>query len=171
MGSRKAIAAVLAVVALGVLAAAAGAAKKPPDQYYVMTIHHVGEKQWEVSVFNTNPNAKFIGTFWWIPPIGMNITALENVKGGKCTLGRNAINCKGNVAPPSCETCIGASMTMDFTADGAEPTFVKTTYGGYWIHYGVLGILNVPSLTSFGALPTCAKGQKSTKAKPCNAAT
>jgi hypothetical protein len=168
MGVRQAIMIALAAVICGCVAVTANAGK-PVDQYYVMTVHDLGNGHWELSVFNTNPNAKFIGTYWWIPPVGMKITSLQGVKGGKCTLGGNSLTCKGNVAPPNCNTCIGASMTMDFTAQGDEPTFVKTSYGGYWIHYGVLGILNVTSLNSFSDLPACAKGQVSTKAKPCQA--
>jgi hypothetical protein len=168
MGVRQAIMIALAALVCGCLAGTANAGK-PVDQYYVMTVHDLGNGHWELSVFNTNPNAKFIGTYWWIPPVGMKITALQGVKGGKCTLGGNSLSCKGNVAPPNCNTCIGASMTMDFTAQGDEPTFVKTSYGGYYINYGVLGILNVTSLNSFSDLPTCAKGHVSTKAKPCQA--
>lgn len=168
MRVRHAIALAFAAVVCGCLAVTATAGK-PVDQYYVMTIHDLGNSHWELSVFNTNPNAKFIGSYWWIPPIGMKIVSLQGVKGGKCSLGGNSLTCKGNVAPPNCNTCIGAQMTMDFTATGDEPTFVKTSYGGYWIHYGVLGILNVTSLNSFSDEPICAKGQTSTKAKPCQA--
>jgi hypothetical protein len=169
MGFRKVIAVLLAGLVCGGLATTASA-KKPPDQYYVMTIHDLGNSHWELGVFNTNPNAKFIGSFWWIPPTGMQITSLERVKGGKCKLGQGALTCQGSVAPPSCFTCVGASMTMDFTAKGNEATYVKTSYGGYYIQYGVLGMLNVTSLKSFGDLPTCKAGQRSTKAKPCESA-
>jgi hypothetical protein len=172
MRVRQAIVLALSAAACAVVAAtASGANTKPVDQYYVMTMHDLGNSHWELGVFNTNPNAKFIGTFWWIPPVGMTIQSLQHVVGGTCSIGGNALTCKGNVAPPNCFTCIGASMKMDFTATGDEPTFVKTSYGGYWIHYGVLGILNVTSLNSFGDLPACAKGQKSTKAKPCSSGT
>ena len=147
--------------------AAAAAPKKPVDQYYVMTVQELGKDTWRLSVVNTNPGAKFIGTFWWIPPIGMTIQSVKRVNGGTCSLGGNAVTCKGNVAPPNCFTCVGDSMTLDFTATGDEPKFVNTSYGGYYIHYGVLGQLNVTSLNSFGDLPTCAAGKKSTPANPC----
>jgi hypothetical protein len=141
-------------------------AAKTPDQYYGETVREVGGNQWELSVVNTNPDAKFIGSFWWVPPAGMSVTALREVRGGSCSLTAGAITCKGDVAPPNCNTCVGAAMTIEFTATGNEPTFVKTSYGGYFIHYGVLGLLNITSLK-----PGCKANQVSTKAKPCSAAT
>jgi hypothetical protein len=171
MRVRQAIAPVFVAMTCGFLALAPAALSvgKPVDQYYVMTVQDLGGNQWQLGVVNTNPNSKFIGSFWWIPPVGMKVLSLGHVKGGTCSLGGNAISCKGNVAPPNCFTCVGSSMTMTFTASGDQATFVNTSYGGYYIHYGVLGYLNVTSLNSFGDVPACAKGQKSTKAKPCAA--
>ena len=142
-------------------------AAKQPDQYYGETVRELGGNHWALSVVNTNPNAKFIGTFWWVPPAGMSVTALKGVTGGTCSLiAGNVISCKGDVAPPNCNTCVGATMTVEFTATGNEPTFIKTSYGGYYIHYGVLGLLNITSLK-----PACRPNQVSTKAKPCSIAT
>src|SRR5579862_4785178 len=112
MRLRQATALALALVSFGCLAATASAAK-PVDQYYIMTIHDLGNSHWELGVVNTNPDAKFIGSFWWIPPIGMKIVSLQGVKGGTCQVGGNALSCKGNVAPPNCFTCVGTTMTMD----------------------------------------------------------
>jgi hypothetical protein len=59
-------------------------------------------------------------------------------------------------------------MIVDFTATGLQPTFVPTSYGGYFIHYGVLGSVEVET-GSFADLPLCKKGETSTRTNPCTA--
>lgn len=171
MGTRHVM--VIAVVAslcwCGV--ASAQDAKVPPEQTYAVTVTQVDNHgKWEIAVYNTNPKG-FISTFWWIPPIGMTVNAVTSVKGGTCVLAKQVINCKGNIAPPSCNTCIGDKLTADFNATGDTGTFVNTSYGGYWIHYGVRGFVYITSVTPFSDLAKCKQGQVSTKAKPCSPAT
>jgi hypothetical protein len=62
-------------------------------------------------------------------------------------------------------------MTIDFTGSSPslDSTFVHTDYGGYWVSqgWGLAGQVNVTSTSSFSDVPLCAKGQVSTKGKPC----
>jgi hypothetical protein len=132
-----------------------------------VTLRWVGASKWELYVENTNHN-KFINVFEWAPPAGLTIRAITSSEGGTCKLSSSSIRCSGNIAPASCNTCEGGSMTVNFVAAGFESTFVPTDYGGYWIAYGWQpGNLNVTSTSSFADLPLCAKGQVSTKTKPC----
>ena len=56
----------------------------------------------------------------------------------------------------------GGSIIVNFTATGRQPTWT----GSYWIHYGVIGSVQVQQST-FSDLPLCKKGQKSSTAHPC----
>jgi hypothetical protein len=133
----------------------------------IVTLRWVQKNQWELQVENTNATS-FIHDFEWAPPTGLTISRITSSLGGNCRLDQAIIKCTGDIAPISCNTCEGGTMTIDFEGTGFDPTFVHTDYGGYWITQGWMpGSVNVTALSPFGDLPLCAKGQASTKAKPC----
>jgi hypothetical protein len=132
-----------------------------------VTLRFIGASNWELYVENTNPT-KFINVFNWVPPAGLTIRSITSSEGGTCKLASGNIHCSGNIAPLPCDTCPGGGMTINFVGSGFESKWVSTDYGGYWIAYGWQpGGLTVTSVSSFGDVPLCAKGQISTKAKPC----
>jgi hypothetical protein len=127
-----------------------------------------GADKWELYVENTNL-VKFINTFRWVPPTGLQVKAITNAGGGKCRLSDGIIMCSGNIAPESCSSCEGGGMTIEFTGNGFDPVWVPTDGGGgYWFSQGwTPGGVTVTSTSSFTDLPLCAKGHVSTKKKPC----
>jgi len=152
-----------------VLSGAAGAASTSlSDVPYVMVVRIISHDHYEVEVQNTNPTS-FIKSFDWTPPNGLTVTSITNADGGTCKLdGAGGISCTGKAAPSICSGCVGASMTVDFTATGLEPTYAN----GFWTYYGVVGGVQVTGTIpvqkpTFGDLPVCKKGQKSTKKNPC----
>jgi hypothetical protein len=134
---------------------------------------------YQIEVQNTS-GIGYINSFNWSPPQGMTIIAVTSSEGGKCSLSNGDIECTAGgkgIAPPTCTCSIGGKMTVNFTATAKQPTFQD----GYWVSYGVVGAYtqiqsmtpvpyHIPSFvtTTPGVdLPLCAKGEKSTKTKPC----
>jgi hypothetical protein len=134
---------------------------------------------YQLEVQNTS-GIGYINTFTWNAPDGLTITAVTSSEGGHCQLVSGAISCTGGgkgITPPGCTCEPGGKMTVNFTATGNQPTFAD----GHWTTYGIVGATlqitvmtpvpyHVPSYIptpSTEDLPTCAKGQTSTKAKPC----
>ena len=134
--------------------------------------------KYQIEVQNTS-GIGYINTFNWVPPPSMTITAITSSEGGRCTLVGGDIACVGGkkgLAPPKCTCLSGGEMTVNFTATGNAPTF----NGQFWTYYGIVGShtditsmtpvpYHIPSFLSSQApdLPLCAKGEKSTSAKPC----
>ncbi len=159
----------VAAVAALILTGTAGArSASQSDVPYVMVVRIVSHDHYQVEVQNTNPRS-FIKSFDWTPPGGLTVVAVTGAQGGSCKLdGSGGISCTGKVVPATCDGCVGASMLVNFTATGLEPTYEH----GYWTYYGVVGGVQITGTIpvekpSFGDLPTCKKGQKSTKAHPC----
>jgi hypothetical protein len=138
------IAFVVVLLATGVTGALAS--NNPANQYYTITVTDLGSGQYRIDVFSLNPRAEFIKSWWWVPPIGMNVTSVKNVLGGACSVSGGALKCTGSLAPPSCDSCFGSSMTVFFTATGNQPHFIPTSYGGYYIHYAVIGVAEITSV-------------------------
>ena len=157
---------VLGAMVLGGTAVAATATSS--DLPYVMVVRIISHDHYQVEVQNTNPTS-FIKSFDWTPPSGLTVTAVTGSQGGTCKLdGAGGISCTGKATPATCSGCVGASMLVNFTATGLEPTYAN----GYWTYYGVVGGVQVTGTIpiqkpSFGDLPVCKKGQKSTKKNPC----
>ena len=134
------------------------------DMPFAMTLRIMNEQagRYQVEVTNTNPT-RFVSSFNWTPPAGMNVVSITSSVGGKCHLSTDGIiACTGLAAPPTSAQGVGASLVVNFVANGRQPTFVN----GYWIHYGVLGSVSV-QMSKFNDLPICKKGQKNTAAHPC----
>jgi hypothetical protein len=156
-----------ATVAL-VSSAAANAATPTPlirvDEPYAMTIRVLDESagKYQVEIDNANP-LKFVSSFNWTPPSGMNVTSITSSIGGRCHLtGDGVVVCTGAAAPANSVTTMGGEIIVNFIATGRQPTWT----GSYWIHYGVIGSVQVQQST-FSDLPACKKGQRSTRAHPC----
>jgi hypothetical protein len=142
-------------------------ALRAPQYQNTVTLRWVQNTTWELYVENTN-HSRFINVFNWAPPAGLTIKQITSSQGGNCRVNQGTIQCSGNIAPVSCSTCEGGAMTIDFVGTGFAPAWVHTDYGGYWFSQGWMpGVLNVTVTSSFGDLPQCAKGQVSTKSKPC----
>ncbi len=141
----------------------------PVDMPYTMTVRVIDDSKgvYQVEVDNGNPY-KYVNSYVWTPPGGMTITKILSSVGGTCVLAGNAntVSCVGAAAPPGDLGTIGAGIVVTFTATGNEPTFVKTSYGGYFIHYGVIGSVQVHE-GGFADLPLCKKGHTSTASSPC----
>jgi hypothetical protein len=159
----------VAIAALMLLGAASAATAASSDDPYVMVVRILSHDHYQVEVQNTAPTA-FIKSFDWSPPSGLTVTAVTGSTGGQCKLdGAGGITCTGKAAPSTCSGCVGASMIVNFTATGLEPTYAN----GYWTYYGVVGGVQVTGTIpiqkpTFGDLPLCKKGQKSTKKNPCS---
>ena len=162
-----ALAAAAALVASTTAFAATPAPPKPRvDMPYAMTVRIINEQagKYQVEIENTNPT-RFVSSFNWTPPAGMNVRSITSSIGGKCHLSTDGIiTCTGLAAPPDTAEGVGASLIVDFVADGRQPTWAN----GYWIHYGIIGSVQV-QMSKFSDLPICKKGQKSTAAHPCAA--
>jgi len=156
-----------ALAATFVLATTTNAAAPPPPivvQPYAMVIRVLDDSagKYQVEIDNSNPT-RFVSSFDWTPPSGMTVTAVTSSIGGKCNLSSDGIViCKGLAAPPKSATSMGGAIIVNFTATGRQPQWT----GSYWIHYGVVGSVQVQTST-FSDLPLCKKGQKSTAATPC----
>jgi hypothetical protein len=155
-----------AVAALVTSAPAISAA--PPairvDVPYAMTVRVLDESagKYQVDISNANPE-KFVSAFNWTPPGGMTVTSIDNAIGGRCHLTSDGIvSCTGAALPARSATGMGGDIIVDFTATGRQPTWT----GSYWIHYGVIGSVQVTQST-FSDLPVCKKGQTSSGAHPC----
>jgi hypothetical protein len=159
------LAAVVALFSSGVANAATPLIRV--DEAYAMTIRVLDDSagKYQVEIENTNP-VKFVASFNWTPPTGMTVTAVTSSIGGKCRLTTDGIVvCTGLAGPAGSVTTTGGSIIVDFIATGRQPTWT----GSYWIHYGVIGSVQVQQST-FSDLPLCKKGQKSSTAHPCTKA-
>jgi hypothetical protein len=151
---------------VAVVAATAANAGTPirVDSPYTMTIRVLDESagKYQVEIDNENPT-KFVSSFNWTPPSGMTVVAVTSSVGGRCHLtGDGIVVCTGAALPASSTTTMGGSILVNFTATGRQPTWT----GSYWIHYGVIGSVQVQEST-FSDLPLCKKGQKSSAAHAC----
>jgi hypothetical protein len=159
---------VLSLAAIVTLAFAATAtATSPPSRIsspYAMVVRILDESagKYEVEIQNMNPT-RFVSSFNWKPPAGLKITQITGATGGRCLLLYDGtITCKGMAEPPKSDLGVGASMIVDFTANGHEPIWT----GSFWIHYGLVGTVKV-EMSTFSDLPLCKKGQQTTKTHPC----
>lgn len=146
---------------------ASGAPVTPP---YMMSVRILDESAgaYQVEVDNMNPY-RFIRSYVWTAPPGMTIIKITSTIGGKCLLqAPGTLTCNGSAAGPKNGSQVGESMLVDFTATGEAPKFIPTSYGGYYIHYGVIGSVSVQMSTNFGDLPLCKNGEKSTKTHLCS---
>ncbi len=157
-----------AVVAVVLTAAANAATPAVPavriDVPFSMTVRVLDESagKYQVEIANENPT-KFVAGFNWTPPGGMTVTAITSSIGGSCHLpGDGVVVCTGSAVPANSFTAMGGSIIVNFTATGRQPTWT----GSYWIHYGMVGSVQVQQST-FSDVPLCKKGQKSTTARPC----
>ena len=148
--------AVIVALTVGAAANAATPALRI-DMPYAMVLRVLDEPggKYQVEIENGNPT-RFVSSFNWTPPSGLNVTAVTASIGGICRLtGDGIIVCKGLAPPPNSMTSVGGSIIVNFTATGRQPTWT----GSYWIHYGVLGSVQV-QMTRFNDLPLCPKGHK-----------
>lgn len=154
-------------LAVGGSAYASGAPVNPP---YMMSVRILDENAgvYQVEVDNMNPY-RFITSYVWTAPPGMTIIKITSAVGGTCLLqGTGTVSCNGSAAGPKHGSEIGESMLVNFTATGEAPKFIPTSYGGYYIHFGVIGSVSVQTSSNFGDLPLCKKGEKTSKAHPCS---
>jgi len=160
----KALALAAAVAVVSSAAANAATPAVRVDWPYAMVVRVLDESagKYQVEIDNGNPT-KFVSSFNWTPPSGMTVTSIASSTGGRCRLtGDGVVVCTGAAAPASSVPPMGGGIIVNFTATGRQPTWT----GSYWIHYGVIGSVQVQEST-FSDLPLCKKGQKSSAAHPC----
>jgi hypothetical protein len=174
---RLLVTAVAGLAAVAAQAAATAEGSPPqnvsPSKRFTVTLRWVGPgssggNEWELDVENTN-TGRYINSFRWSPPAGLEIKAVTGAEGGHCSLAGGDVACAGNIAPEACMSCEGGTMTIHFTGNGFDPVWIKTDWGGYWFDQGwTPGTTTVTSTSAlFGDLPVCGKGQVATKRKPC----
>jgi hypothetical protein len=164
----------LGAVALAALTAAlwpvsAVAAKtKQVNVQADMTLQRIDDETWQLYVENASRNAVAISWITWTAPVGLKVEQITNSSGGTCRLAGGGFECRTQLAPPSCPTCEGEGLTVNFKGTGFDGRYVKTSYGGYWVQQGWRpGGAAIIATPGFADVPICKKGQTSTKAKPC----
>jgi hypothetical protein len=148
------------------------------DAFTVISILDPQRGLWQLNLSNTS-GIGYINSFNWVPPVGVTIVAITSTEGGHCTLVNGDISCDGGgkgLAPPTCTCVTGGALTVNFLAQGLQPTF----NGQYWTNYGFAGDYtaitamtpvpyHIPSYNSGVGqdLPLCVTNQVSTPKNPC----
>jgi hypothetical protein len=124
------------ILATAILALAAplatAASEQQPSAEAVMTLRSLGSGYWRLDVQNATPTPVTIKQVTWSAPDGLNVERIKKSAGGTCQLSAGGFQCRTQLAAPSCRTCVGQGLTVDFKGTGLEATWVPTTYGGYW---------------------------------------
>src|SRR5262249_28730169 len=134
-----------------------------------MTLQRVSEDQWQLYVENVARTPTAVRYVTWTAPYGLTIERITSAIGGSCqgTSG-TSLSCPTELQPPRGPTCVGDGLTVQFKAKGFNGQWMPTSYGGYWLQWGwqpgAAAIIIGPAA---GDIPTCTKGQVSTKTKPC----
>ena len=72
----------------------------------------------------------------WTAPDGLTVDRIEERRRNVPAF-RRRFQCRTQLAPPSCGTCPGGDLTVDFRGTGLEATWVPTSYGGYWVQHAL----------------------------------
>jgi hypothetical protein len=138
------------------------------------SVRELGNNRYQIIVQNFS-DAGFINSFWWKAK-DMRITAVTGSSSGSChVFDSTTLQCTGlAIRPPKCTCLAGGSATVDFVA---RPVNAKTAGISYGVQGSKLRIgevtpvpYHIPSYLGSeqnADLPLCAKGQASSKAKPC----
>jgi hypothetical protein len=153
--------------------------KASADLYTYVT--PLGQNRYRLEVTNTSA-AGFVNEFTWFPGPGTKILAVTGAtvdrgdKAANCRLTDGKISCRLSLRPPSC-TCRGdgGSVAIRFLAKSTgDPARRGTvTFGGrIFVESQTLVPYFVPGSpdqkpSDLSDLPLCAKGQQSSREKPC----
>jgi hypothetical protein len=150
------------------------------------TVRFLGDGRYQLTVQNVG-SLGYINSFTWNAP-NIVITKVIGSSSGTCTAGPErtvstqygnlpeaSVSCAGMaISPPKCSCQVGGTATVTFYGH----PIVSTKHVYYGVAYSriVLGGLtlvpyHIPSYLGSAVnrldLPLCAKGQQSTKARPC----
>jgi hypothetical protein len=126
----------IAIMALAApLATAAGEQQVSPEA--VITLRSLGSGYWRLDVQNTTSAPVTIKQVTWTAPEGLTVERIRKSLGGTCRLAGGGFQCRTQLAAPSCGTCTGQDLTVDFKGTGLEATWVPTSYGGYWVQHAL----------------------------------
>jgi hypothetical protein len=139
-----------------------------------VVVRFLGKNHYQLRIVNTS-DIGFINAFTWLAPRGLTVTAVTGSSDGTCRLSGNDIWCSGMaIRPPVCACRSGGRATVSFTAETASRSGPGQSYGIQGSGVRIAAMTPVPYLipSHLGVapaldLPLCAKGQESTKAKPC----
>jgi hypothetical protein len=68
----------------------------------------------------------------WTPPSGMTFERIVSSRGGTCAPTGGGFRCTTHLAAPSCATCAGGDLTVEFKGTGPGRVWVPTSPGGHW---------------------------------------
>jgi hypothetical protein len=126
-----AIVALAATMAAAVsLAATAGQGTQVPVEA-IMTLHRLGNADWQLDIENSTPLAVKITQITWSPPASMKVGPLDGSSAGNCTRWSSGFRCRTHLAGPSCPNCQGDDLTVRFDGSGPKRKWVRTSSGGY----------------------------------------
>jgi hypothetical protein len=137
------------------------------------TILSLGGDRYQLTVTNGS-DLGFLNSFTWVHPPQLRITAVTKSSAGTCRLVDGNVACTGlAIKPPKCTCEAGGSAWVRFAARQTQAAAKGQQYGlrDGWLRIG--GLTPVPyTIPSYRGkppvdLPICAKGERSTDAKPC----
>ena len=122
-------------IAISALAApfATAASEQQVSAEAVMTLRSLGSGYWRLDIQNTTTTPVTIRQVRWKAPDGLIVDGIKKSLGGTCQLSGGGFQCRTQLAAPSCRTCTGGDLTVDFRGTGLDATWVPTSYGGYWL--------------------------------------
>jgi hypothetical protein len=120
-----------AILALAVPAATA-ANNNPVAVEAIMTLRSLGGANWILDVQNSTPAPVTIRQVSWTAPDGLNFDRIVSSHGGTCVPSGDGFQCTTQLAPPSCATCTGGDLSVQFKGTGPGRKWVPTSSGGYW---------------------------------------
>jgi hypothetical protein len=129
------------ILATAILALAAPFAAAAREQEVsaeaVMTLRSLGNGSWRLDIQNMTTTPVTITQVTWTAPDGLTVDRIKKSVDGTCQLSGGGFQCRTQLAPPSCGTCPGGDLTVDFRGTGLEATWVPTSYGGYWVQHAL----------------------------------
>ena len=80
----------------------------------VMTLRSLGGGSWRFDIQNTTATPVTIDQVTWTAPDGLTVDRIKKSSGGTCRLSGSGFQCQTKLAAPSCRTCVGQELTVDF---------------------------------------------------------
>jgi hypothetical protein len=111
---------------------ATAATINPVPAEAIMTLRWLGDASWTLNIQNSTPAPVAIRHVTWTAPDGLIVNRIVSVHGGTCAPSGGGFQCTTQLASPSCASCAGGDLTVQFKATGPGRTWVATSSGGYW---------------------------------------
>jgi hypothetical protein len=62
----------------------------------------------------------------------MSVDRIVSSHGGTCATAGSGFQCTTKLAPPTCSSCAGGDLNVQFKGTGPGRTWVATSTGGHW---------------------------------------